>query len=335
MMEQLEFIAQAFQLFPIEFFKNSFSAIFDQATLRQLPQEAYLAWLAFFMLIALVSLYQNYRNLLKARTIEDTPSSKIRSTAQGYAEVSGKQYPLPNLQIIAPLTVIPCTWYRYQIYKKNQKNAWFLISQGESSEHFMIKDPTGFCVVDPLGADIHPTSHDTWYGFSSNPQGKSKYKIMLILGFIFGGYQYKEARMEIDSDIYALGNFTTIRAGEAALTQQSLEKQADLLVKKWGKDYDSLIAKFDLNKDGILSPEEKLIIQQAAESEIREKYSAQKQDAVINVLSKKGLTGRQPYLISNITQKQLARKYRFYSTLWLILFMIFMPYSFWWLTIKF
>ncbi len=334
MMEQLEFIAQSFQLLPIEFFKNLFLTVFDQAALRQLPKQVYLFWLSVFLLIALLSLYQNYRNLLKARTIEDTPASKIRSTAQGYAEVSGKQYSLPNHELLAPLSLTPCTWYRYAVYRKNQKHAWFLIAQGESIEHFMIKDGTGFCVVDPRGADIHSNTHDTWHGFSADPQGKSKHLIMLILGFIFGGYQYKESRMEVDTDVYALGNFATIRAGEASLTQASLEKQADLLVKQWENDYDSLMAKFDLNKDGKLSAEEKLAIQQAAEQEIREKYAAKNQEAVINVLSKKGLTGRQPYLISSTTQEKLAKKYRFYAMLWLGSFFIFMPYSLWWLAIK-
>jgi hypothetical protein len=333
-MEQINYIFQSLQLLPLNFFKTLFSTVFDKVALGQLPKEAYLSILALLLFIALLSLFQNYRNLLKARTIEDTPASKIRSTSQGYAEVTGKQYPLRNHEIIAPLSLRPCTWYRYEVYRKNNKNSWYVVSEGASLDHFIIKDPTGFCVVDPAGADIHPNTQDSWYGFSANPEGKSKYRILLILGFIFGGYQYKESRMEIGSSIYALGNFTTIRAGEGNLTQEALEKQAESLVKNWEKDYDALMRKFDLNKDGKLTPEENLKIQKTAELEIREKYASKNHDTMMNVLSNKGLTARQPFIISNFTQQELAKKYRTYSVLWLLLFLISMPYSLWWLSIK-
>lgn len=334
MNEQLDYVLQSFQLFPLDFFKSLLSTVFDREAVNQLPKQAYFFWLALFAIIAITGIFQHYRNLLKARTIEDTPASKIRSAAQGYSEITGKQYLLSNHQTIAPLSLKPCTWYRFEVYRKNQKNSWSMIAQGESSDHFIIKDATGFCVVDPTGADIHANSNETWYGFSANPEGKSKYKIMLILGFIFGGYQYKESRMEIESSIYALGNFATIRAGEASLTQEALEKQAEILLKKWEQDYDKILSKFDLDKDGKLSSEEKLTMLKAAEQDIRERYATKNNDAVMNVLSKKGLTARQPYMLSNFTQEQLAKKYRLNAILWLTLFLIFMPYTFWWLSIK-
>ena len=306
MMEQLEYIFQSFQLFPLDFFKGLFSTVFDKSAIHQLPKQAYFFWLALFALIAITGIFQHYRNLLKARTIEDTPASKIRSAAQGYTEITGKQYLLSNHHTVAPLSLRPCTWYRFKVCRKNQKNSWTVIAQGESSDHFIIKDATGFCVVDPKGADVHANSHETWHGFSAHPQGKPN-KIMLILGFIFGGYQYKELRMEIESSIYALGNFATIRAGEASLTQEALEKQAERLLKKWEQDYDETLSKFDLDKDGKLSSEEKLTMLKAAEQDIRERYATKNNDAVINVLSKKGLTSRQPYMLSNLHKNILLK----------------------------
>lgn len=268
-MEQINFILQAFQLVPFNFSKEFFSVVFDKTALKQLPSAAYLGWLSLFIFITLISLFQYYRNLLKARTIEDTPTAKIRSAPQGYSEILGKQYLLSNQPIIAPLSHMPCTWYAFSIYKKNNRNTYILISQGESTEHFMIKDITGECVVDPIGADVKAKIQDSWYGFSTNPKGKAK-NIMLILGFLFGKYYYKESRMNINSPIYALGNFSTTRENNTE----------------------------------------------------------------INMLSKKGLTTRQPFLISNFTPKQLAKKYRLYSILWLSLFLLFMPYSLWWLSVK-
>ena len=271
-MTEIDFILQSFKSTYFDFIHPIFSMAFDKNALSQLPTPVYLFWLALFLFVALMSLFQNYRHLLKARIIEDTPSSKIRSAAQGYSELTGKQYTLPNhALLLAPLSLKPCTWYSYKIYRKNQKNNWPIVAQGQSVESFMLNDLSDICIVDPTGADIHPNILETWYGFSANPQGKSKYKIMLFLGFLFGRYQYKEWRMDIGSPIYVLGNFSTLKKNEGS---------------------------------------------------------------IINLISKTGLTARQPYLISNFTQLQLAKKYRLQSIFWLVLFLISMPYSLWWLSLK-
>ena len=316
MLDKLDFISGAFQLFPIDFFKNIFLTVFDKNALKQLPIQAYSLWLALFLLMVIISLFQNYRNLLKARIIEDTATSKIQSAAQGYIEITGKQYSLPHHAIVSPLSLTPCTWYSYNVCKKNIKNKWFIVSQGESSDHFLVKDSTGFCVIDPIGADITPSSHDSWYGFSATPNGKTKNKIMLLLSFIFGRYQYNEWRMEIGSPIYVLGNFITLHTGESALTQEALEEQAEKLVAQWEQEQ---------NKTGAINAENQDALQQTADKN---------KNSVINMLSKKGLTARQPYLISNYTQQQLANKFRLKAALWLISFLIFMPCTFWWLSIK-
>ena len=46
-----------------------------------------------------------------ARLIEDTPTSRIRSAAQGYVELAGNGLPLPATKNPAPLTQRPCTWW--------------------------------------------------------------------------------------------------------------------------------------------------------------------------------------------------------------------------------
>src|SRR5690606_9806630 len=68
------------------------------------------------------ALFFMVRNLRTARTIEDTPTSKIRSAAQGYVELSGTASSTGET-IAAPLSGTPCLWYRYTIerYERSGK----------------------------------------------------------------------------------------------------------------------------------------------------------------------------------------------------------------------
>lgn len=269
-MEWINYISQAFELIPFDFFKNLPKLFFDKTAIYQLPALAYLFWFAVFLFIISITLCQFNRYLLKARTIEDTPTAKIRSAAQGYTELWGSQYMLGSHLTQGPLTRLPCCWYRYKIFKKSRKNNWILVFERTSSEPFLIKDSTGECIVEPIGAEVHAKAKDIWYGFTINPKDKPKSVFWLCITYLFGTYQYQEFRMEEGSPIYVLGYFSTI----------------------------------------------------------------QKNESSTHIVSQKGLVSRQPYLISNFGQKELARKYRFYAVFWLLVFLGALPYALWWMSIK-
>lgn len=181
--------------------------------LKALPPETFwfiFAGLAFFLVF---SLHQAYKVTAKARTIEDTPTSKIRSAAQGWVELEGRQQFFAGLPLIAPLSKTPCTWYHYTIeyYKKSK---WITIDQGMSQSLLFIDDGTGQCIIDPKGANIRPDIVDTWGGFQSRPNGKPKSWIGRFFGS-FGHYRYREYRMEDGTSLYAIGFFRTIRLQDA------------------------------------------------------------------------------------------------------------------------
>ncbi len=79
---------------------------------------------AFWFLIALIAaaavagFYFAFRFLRRARIIRDTPTSKIRSAAQGYLELEGRGELMEGEPIVAPLTGQTCTWYRYKVEKR-------------------------------------------------------------------------------------------------------------------------------------------------------------------------------------------------------------------------
>src|SRR5690554_6778645 len=69
----------------------------------------------------------------RIRHLLDTPTSRIRSAAQGYVELVGvlRSGPVENLS--APLTGEPCLWWRYRIeeYRSNGKrSSWSLVERG-------------------------------------------------------------------------------------------------------------------------------------------------------------------------------------------------------------
>ena len=139
--------------------------------------------------------------------IEDIPTAKIRSAAQGYVELKGTQKNLKHSPTIAPLSKIPSTWYRYKIeYLK--KDRLFPIEQGESNELFILADDTGECIINPEGAQITTPTFDVWRGFSKYPNGKPKNILMRII-YSLGRFRYQEWRMEPGMNLYATGNFIT------------------------------------------------------------------------------------------------------------------------------
>ena len=68
---------------------------------------------------AVYSFWWACKSWAKNRAIEDTPTSRIRSAAQGYVELSGHGVMPPNAENKGPLTAIPCTWWRYKIEERS------------------------------------------------------------------------------------------------------------------------------------------------------------------------------------------------------------------------
>jgi hypothetical protein len=80
-----------------------------------------------FMALALgaVGLVQFFRLQRRRRVMEDMPTARIRSAAQGYVELIGRALP-PDAPLFSPITRTPCCWYRYKIEKRDDdnKNSW-------------------------------------------------------------------------------------------------------------------------------------------------------------------------------------------------------------------
>ena len=139
------------------------------------PADEFWLWAIGLVVASLVCFFFTFHFLHKKRTIQDIPTSRIRSAAQGYLELIGSSEVMEGQPIIAPLTGSHCSWYQFSVEEKvrrNNRNDWKTVRKGISDELFLIRDETGECVIDPEGAHVVVTNKETWYGNQVTPMSK-------------------------------------------------------------------------------------------------------------------------------------------------------------------
>jgi hypothetical protein len=245
------------------------------------------AWLWCLALMALLSLFAWLSALYRFRAIKHTPTSRIASAAQGYVELIGTGKNLADTPIISTLSFLPCLWYRYKIEKKNAKNEWVSHSSGESESPFQLGDGTATCVVDPTGAEIITSNKDQWTK---------------------GGFRYTEWKLLNIDTIYAIGDFKTL-GGSNDARQTSDEIKA--VLAEWKQNMPDLLARFDLDKNGMLDMQEWALARSAAKREAEKRVAQARATPDTHYLVRPE-HGRL-FLLSNLPPDKLARRYVLWS----------------------
>ncbi|MET0378331.1 MAG: GIDE domain-containing protein [Spongiibacteraceae bacterium] len=268
--------------------------------------------------------------LRKARLIEDTPTSRIRSAPQGYVELGGFARALGDSEqpLIAPLTQQTCVWFRYRIerYERGGKNSrWNTIESGSSEQWFELDDGGDRCCVDPRGADITPTVRECWKGSSRHAQHSVKTHrspLDVIFGnlgerFTFGGsdeYRYTEWRIHAGTRLYALGHFETVHGPSGAEREQI---QTRALLNQWKQNRDELLGRFDRNGDGEIDLQEWEEARRSAARAAQIQALKDAPAAAISVLCRPP-NRSQPYLIATTDPERLARRHRWQAAFGLL-----------------
>lgn len=263
--------------------------------------------------LSCASLYFAFYSLLKARMIENVPTSKIRSAAQGYVELNGNSTYIDKTPVLAPLTGQPCLWYTYKIEhyrRKGEKSSWVTVEKKTSDKMFLLKDGTGECSIDPRNADITGFRSTKWYGTSRRPAHDSwKNGSRRPDQFSLDQYRYTEKILYEGSYLYTLGFFQTIHV--PSVEQATKDRTVDIL-NMWKEDYDALVKKFDTNGDGEIDMQEWESARREAAIKAKQ-YAIDNYDATpINILCKPPDI-RRPYLISTYDPKKLSGRYRLYA----------------------
>ncbi len=128
-------------------------------------------------------------------------------------------------------------------------------------------------------------------------------------------YRHTEWLLLPGDKLYAIGEFSTI-GGAAAELDFSADVKA--LLAQWKRGDNTLLERFDLNKDKALDLKEWELARLAAKREIEKKHREIRSSPGVHVL-------RQPkdgrlFLLSNLDPDKLARKYTVWSAVHLTIF---------------
>lgn len=251
-------------------------------------------WLFSLAAIACISVFAWLSALYRLRAIRDTPTSTIASAAQGYVEFVAHGLSFTASPLLSKLSLLPCLWYRYTVEQRSSDNKWKTIDSGESDDLFRVRDDSGECVVDPEQAEIITQHRDQWHQ---------------------DDYRYTEWKLLEQDNLYLIGQFRT-QGGSNLVFNSRAELNA--LLTEWKKDMPMLNARFDLNENGELDMREWQLARQAAKREVTKKLREAHAQPDINIISRPA-DGRL-YLISNMSQKKISRRYLFWSWAHVLIF---------------
>ena len=286
--------------------------------IKNAPAEDYWGWAIGLTIISVGSFIGAFYFLIRKRIIQDIPTSKIRSAAQGYTELTGKGQLIEGTTITAPLTKTICTWYSYTIEERRgsgKNKRWITIESGTSDDLFLLVGVTGYAIIDPEGANVTPAEKYIWYGHTKFPVNRPVKKSGLF-SIGYGRYRYTEERMHPNDPLYVLGLFKT--TGGAG-TEYSVDNDLRDLLAEWKKDSDMLLEKFDTNKDGEIDMAEWEQVRDTALKKVMEKHNELKTAPPVHLMSKT-CDKRRPYLLSAISEATLIKMFSHYSTMLIIIF---------------
>jgi hypothetical protein len=263
------------------------------------------------------SFWYAFKSWGKNRAIVDTPTSRIRSAAQGYVELSGRGILPADSQIRGPLTGLPCTWWRYKIEDRRHRRGpgmgssfWSRssVDSGTSTVPFVLDDGTGQCLIDPRGAEVFPSVTTVWYGSEEWPQeripGGGGVLGWLLDHIPTGRYRYIEHRLQIQEHVCALGAFRSL----GGVSVDDPDAAVTDLLHQWKQDQAALLKRFDTNHDGALSAAEWEQARAAARKQIMDGRAADTRTPSSNVLAEP-MDGR-CFLLAASEGGSLARRFR-------------------------
>lgn len=253
----------------------------------------YETWLSCAFISLFLGVFAWHFNFRRLLAIAENPTSTIAAAAQGYIELSGKAQHLRPLK--SPLRGAPCVWFRYWVYAKDSNNVWRLADYQASEQNFEIVDATGHCLVNPTGAEVIAADRHV---------------------VVQNDHKYIEELLYSGKSTYVLGELETITEATAA---QQIKQEVGLLLAQWKKSPVTFKRRFDGDGNGEIDMHEwELARTMAAHEVLESKGILNKTEA--HVIRAPG-NGRL-FLISGLSPYELRGRYKFWTTLHLILFSI-------------
>jgi hypothetical protein len=166
--------------------------------------------------------------------IEDTPTSRVRSAAQGYVEIAGRCRPLDGARNLAPLTQRPCVWWHFRIQKRTssgppgkRRTSWRTVNSGRSEQPFLLDDGTE---GDPIA--FFPTNAETLEAPSTAPTLAISATASTLVANTIYRYFYTRVGGGIESGPSPVASVTTTSSRTISLSGLEADT-ANSGYKKW------------------------------------------------------------------------------------------------------
>lgn len=255
-------------------------------------------WPWALLVMSVISFFAWLGNHRRYRQIHDLPTSKVASAAQGYVELLGRGRLLEGSTVQCPVSHTPCCWYRYTVEEEQSDNKWKTVDEGSSIDHFLLVDDSGACVVSPDGAEVVTRHHNSWRS---------------------GSMRYNEWLLLPEATLYAIGEFVTHTANAPSASEE--REDVSHLISEWKNNPPSLLARFDLDRDGSLSLKEWELARLQAIREVRRNHQERMglQSEGVHLLRKP--RDRRLFLLANEMPDTLGRRYLWWSWVHLAAFL--------------
>lgn len=253
------------------------------------------AWYAALPLVAAASFWAWVANFRRYRAVGDTPTSTVASAAQGYVELLGRAYNHPGLPIYAKLSRKPCCWFRFEVEERDHEGTWRTVESGESAATFLLRDHTGECTVDPEGAEVvctHKERRD-----------------------IASDRRYTEWRIHEGDTLYVLGEFRTRTFTPDVATVRADTRE---LLAEWKREPHRLLARFDLDRNGVLDLREWELARAEARRQVERRHRELLAVPAVDIVQRPS-DGRL-FLLADQPPSRLARRFVTWSWIHLGLF---------------
>jgi hypothetical protein len=254
-------------------------------------------WLVVLPVLACATFYYWFSAYARQHMIENMPTSRIATAAQGYVELCGTVAAVPGDTMKGPLTHHPCVWYAYGIDEQRGKDKT-TIESGSRSVPFLIRDGTGECLVNPRAAEILCETSEQWDADNRH---------------------YSEWSIRIGDPVYAIGRFST----RAAQPQGDPNVEINAVVRSWLADPRMFFARFDADRNGKIAAAELAEARAAARSEVYQSMAA-RAGGVHTLVAP---DDDRPFIIMNMGEARVDARFRELTYVHLVLF--FVTLGFW------
>ena len=164
-------------------------------------------------------------------------------------------------------------------------------------------------VIDPQDANVITEHTRTWYGNSQTPNQATEGNHGFLVSLQKRRYRYIEKFIYIHDVIYALGYFQSLGGGRHVPNNHKMTGE---VIRQWKKNYDWILENFDKDGNGEIDLQEWDQVRKAAAQEAEKRRSDMAKMPTTHVLSKTP-DKKHPFILSNHSQKKLAKRYRYYA----------------------